>query len=75
LTTKNVYNICCPYTDGYFRSIFYDVSQILIASEVSISTSTKNDKKTQFYRKICGEFFLFSRKYVNWCIYNLHTKN
>jgi len=20
-------------------------------------------------------FFLFSRKCVNWCIYNLHTKN
>jgi len=58
-----MFDICCPYTDGYFRSIFYDVSQISIASEVLISTCTKNDKKHN------------SRKYVNWCIYNLHTKN
>jgi len=42
LTTKNVYDICCPYTDGYFKSLFYNVSQILIASEVLISTCTKN---------------------------------
>jgi len=41
LTTKNVYAICCPYTDGYFRSLFYDMSQILIISEVLISTYTK----------------------------------
>jgi len=26
LTTKNVYDICCPYTDGYFISLFYDTS-------------------------------------------------
>jgi len=58
LTTKNVY-ICCPYTDGYFKSLFYDISQILIASEVLISKCTKNDKKTQFYRKMCGDFFGF----------------
>jgi len=31
---QNVYDICCPDTDGYFRSLFYDISQILIASEV-----------------------------------------
>jgi len=44
LTTKNVYDICCPYTDGNFRSLYYDISQILIASEVLISTFSKNDK-------------------------------
>jgi len=45
LTAKDLYDICCPYTDGYFRSLLYDFSQIMIASEVLISTFTKNDKK------------------------------
>jgi len=51
LTTKNVYDICCPYTDGYFRNIFYDILQILIALEVLISACTKNDKKCNFKAK------------------------
>jgi len=61
LTTKNVYDICYPYTDGYFRSLFYDISQILIASEVLISTYTKNNKtkKPQFFRRICDNCFCF----------------
>jgi len=62
LTTKNVYDIhflCCPYTDGYFRSIFYDISHILIASEVLISTCTKNDKKHIFTEKYTVNFFGF----------------
>jgi len=44
LTAKDFYDICCLYTDGYFRSLLYDFSQILIASEVLISTVTKNVK-------------------------------
>jgi len=32
--TAKYYYICCPYTDGYFRRLLYDISQILIASEV-----------------------------------------
>jgi len=42
LTTKNVY-ISSPYTDGHFRSLFYHISNIFIASEVLISTCTKRN--------------------------------
>jgi len=44
LTAKDLYDICCPYINGYSKSLLYDFSQILIASEVLISTFTKNDK-------------------------------
>jgi len=44
LSTKHVYDNCDPYTDGHVRSLLYDILQILIASEVLISTFTKNDK-------------------------------
>jgi len=46
LTAKDFYDICCPNTDGYFKSLLYDFSQILIASEI-------------FTKKICGELFCF----------------
>jgi len=62
LTTKNVYDICCPYTGGYFRSLFDDISQILMASEVLISTCTKNFnmyKKYYFTEKYAIMFFVF----------------
>jgi len=44
LTTKDFYDICCSYADEYFLSLQYAYSHILIASEVLISTFTKNDK-------------------------------
>jgi len=56
LTAKYFYDICCPYTDGYFRSLLYDFSQILVASEVF--THTKMTKNAVL-KKICGEFFCF----------------
>jgi len=56
LTAKDFYDICYPYTDGYFRRLSYDFSQILIASEVLISVFTKHDKNA-FYRIICDDYF------------------
>jgi len=44
LTAKDFYDIYCPYTDVYFRSLLYDFSQIWIASEVLNSTSTTTNK-------------------------------
>jgi len=40
-----------------FRSLLYDFSQIVIASEVLMSTFTKTWQKKQFYRKIWDECF------------------
>jgi len=44
------------YTDGYLRSLFYDISQILIASELV----QKMQKKTRnFTEKYGMNFFVF----------------
>jgi len=59
LTTKDVYDICGPYTDGYFRSLLYNISQILIDSELLISTFTTNDKKHYFTHKNVVNFVVF----------------
>jgi len=55
LTAKDFYDICCPHTDGHFRSLLYDFSQILVASEVYTKKMTKN----AVLQKICGDFFCF----------------
>jgi len=34
LTSKDLYDICCPYTDSYVRSLLYNFSHVLIATEV-----------------------------------------
>jgi len=54
-----MYDMCCPYTDGYFRSLLYDFSQILIASEALISKFTKKLQKLTFTEKYAMNFFVF----------------
>jgi len=63
LTAKYFYNICCPYTDGYFRSLIYDFSQILIDLGVLISTCTKNDKQRNFTKKYAMNVFVVYEMY------------
>jgi len=41
-SNKDVYDICYPYTDVYFRSLLED------SSEVLISAFTSNNNKTNF---------------------------
>jgi len=58
-----MFEICCPYTDGYFKSLYYDISQIWISSEVLISTFTKqkqkNDKNSSFTENYAMILFCF----------------
>jgi len=44
-----------PYTDGYFRSLLYDISQILIVSDLLISTLQKKDTKKRSLQKNMDE--------------------